>query len=180
MRIWLLLLVSTSQAAARCEPWCTAPCGALNGDVSFECGGCGAESACRPGAAGYVEQAKAAAAKPKGGASSQRQQQPTRSYTVDLDARLEGLRAAVAARPAEVETAGGASVPCEFARVRAADLAELSPAEIEALLMARPTVVTGLIESWPALATWAVRLSPPTHAAARFAQSRAGPSTRGR
>ena len=40
-------------AAARCEEWCSAPCAELNGDVQYECGGCGNGFTCRPGAPGF-------------------------------------------------------------------------------------------------------------------------------
>jgi hypothetical protein len=42
--------------AAVCEPWCTEPCTALNGDnLQAECGDCSQEWACNPGAVGFTK-----------------------------------------------------------------------------------------------------------------------------
>lgn len=47
-----LLSCATAQEVT-CEPWCSEPCTSLNGNVQIECGTCGANMACHPGAAGY-------------------------------------------------------------------------------------------------------------------------------
>jgi len=42
---------------AVCEPWCSEPCTALNGDnLQAECGGCNQEWPCNPRAAGFARQ----------------------------------------------------------------------------------------------------------------------------
>jgi len=40
-------------ALAACEPWCSHPCGELNGNVQLECGECDASDKCWPGAPGF-------------------------------------------------------------------------------------------------------------------------------
>ena len=40
-------------ALAACEPWCSHPCGELNGHVKSECGECDASNKCWPGAPGF-------------------------------------------------------------------------------------------------------------------------------
>ena len=48
-----------------CEPWCTAPCSELNGDVQYECGDClGAQHTCQPGAPDYPGAKRETAAEP--------------------------------------------------------------------------------------------------------------------
>jgi hypothetical protein len=50
---WHLVLVSIPVLGV-CEPWCTEPCGVLNGIVELECGTCDpTKTACFPGADGY-------------------------------------------------------------------------------------------------------------------------------
>ena len=50
----LLLCACIAVAAApNCEPHCAHPCTELNGDIEYECGGCGGDEQCRPGAVGF-------------------------------------------------------------------------------------------------------------------------------
>ena len=59
MSIAVLLFCAGTVVAnpVACEPWCTHPCGELNGDKELECGACHTEMyQCRPGTDGYPSQ----------------------------------------------------------------------------------------------------------------------------
>ena len=47
-----LVLCATSEqdSIMPCEPWCSEPCGQLNGDIAGECSDCSDKYSCRPGA----------------------------------------------------------------------------------------------------------------------------------
>jgi len=49
----ILLWISHVLAIPGCEPWCSAKCSELNGDLAYECGKCGLDSNCNPRAADY-------------------------------------------------------------------------------------------------------------------------------
>ena len=51
----MISIVTCVAFGAFCEPWCSHPCGELNGDVQSECGECDASKACWPGANGFDE-----------------------------------------------------------------------------------------------------------------------------
>ena len=56
-------VLKTASQPSGCEPWCSEPCAALNGNVEFECGGCSSKTGtgCYPGAEGYDGWAERAA-----------------------------------------------------------------------------------------------------------------------
>lgn len=171
-RAALFLLISMGAAESRlCESWCSWPCAELNGNVRNECAGCGPDFECRPGAAGFNE------AQPPQRPAEQVGQRPTaaervelrqaadgslrqsssrvgREYRVDttpLDAPLS--EAAVAASEALARTE---EAPCQ--RVEGSQIADYSAAQL-ATLFARPTIITGSIEHWPAHERWRANLS---------------------
>ena len=166
----LCLLLQLRPSHAVCEPWCTEPCGMLNGAVESECSSCPSRGpGCHPAAAGYP---------PPGGSSLQ----PTSSGSASMLDVAAGGGAASGAQPAARprsassllsdsppssscdghchpsspmpigQTGGsgdghiGLSQSC--AHVDAADVLALDAAA-RMHLFSEPTLVRGLLDAWP-------------------------------
>ena len=164
----LLILAAALAAAAEelelsCEPWCKEPCAILNGNVQDECSGCADNFACRPGAPGfdkweerhkmYVDALGEAAPESSLGqedldlllASPQEPDEPS-----SQDERLQQLT------ESSRERAASETVRCQH--IDAAALDGLSAADL-AQVFKRPTIIRGLIDSWPAHERFARNMS---------------------
>ena len=61
----LLFLETVSAEGPACEPWCSEPCGVLNGNVEQECGSCDLEAhRCRRGQPGFSWRERQKVARP--------------------------------------------------------------------------------------------------------------------
>ena len=121
----LFSLYLPSSAHALCEAWCTNPCAMLNGDTEYECGDCDEHYECRRSTLG-----------PR---PPLRPDPPSPSPLPALD---------------EYITAPGVQgEPPACQRVSAGELRALSYVE-RARVLSRPTLITGLIDNWPAMRNW--------------------------
>jgi hypothetical protein len=121
----LFSLYLPSSAHALCEAWCTNPCAMLNGDTEYECGDCDEHYECRRSTLG-----------PR---PPLRPDPPSPSPLPALDEHITapGLQ--------------GEPPTCQ--RVSASELRALSYVE-RARVLSRPTLITGLIDNWPAMRNW--------------------------
>jgi hypothetical protein len=121
----LFSLYLPSSAHALCEAWCTNPCAMLNGDTEYECGDCDEHYECRRSTLG-----------PR---PPLRPDPPSPSPLPALDEHI---------------TAPGVQgEPPTCQRVSASELRALSYVE-RARVLSRPTLITGLIDNWPAMRNW--------------------------
>lgn len=147
----LICGTALAYGSAGCETWCSAPCTALIGDTSEECAECPATSGCHPGALGFGVLPTRSASRDDPAADAYAPPPPPKDDTAEAMAYLRGK---VSARPATV-TAGGEEVGCMAKRISKEQLLLLTREERAALLLGEPTIVTGLIDDWPAHASWA-------------------------
>jgi len=134
-----LLLLLPTLVRATCEAWCEHDCAELNGNVQLECADCFGELyLCQPSA--FVDSHGARA--PSAGGSAQ----PSRVRALS-HARVPSrqLRAPLSCPPPANGTL------CQYAS--AAELRVMSVAE-RACKLSRATIITGLLDEWPALREW--------------------------
>ena len=91
----------------------------------------------------------------------------TAANAMAANASLPAVAAAYAAARSALD-ALNIDVPCELQRLDAAELEAMSAAERLRALSRGPTVVSGLVDGWPAFATWA----SPANFSARFGAHR--------
>ena len=128
--LWLSLFAPT-RVDAGCESWCVvAQCSELNGPVQAECGACDSNAKCWPGASDYPAADDTVFKVAVGNSAAVRQQQ---QHVADPMASAN-IASNVAARPCK--------------RIDAAELDGLGADEL-ADALDEPTIVTGLIDSWP-------------------------------
>ena len=150
----LLCGTALSYGSAGCEAWCSAPCTTLTGDTSEECGECPATSGCHPGAEGFGGLPPTRSANRDDPAADAHDDAPPPLPKDDTTEAMAYMRGKVSSRPATV-TAGGEEVDCMAKRISKRELLLLPREERAALLLGEPTIVTGLIDDWPAHAAWA-------------------------
>lgn len=123
------MLLVAQLLLATCELWCAnAKCSELNGDVQYECGGCGQHATCRPGVADYTRAVV--------GGTGQ---------VAQPDSMVGSLAEATSVAPARTPP-NVTAVSCR--RLAADDLKRMSPRE-RAAALDQPTIITGLIDTWP-------------------------------
>lgn len=129
---WLTLALAAS-AWAQCEDWCVEPCAQLNGPYRLECADCAGDAfACRPPFEAEAEAARAP--------------QPAAAVAVDPSGRARAVHV-----DASADLSANESLPCQ--RLTHAELQAATQAE-RARLLARPTLISGALEAWPAMTQW--------------------------
>jgi hypothetical protein len=146
MRLAPALILLAAAAGQHCEDWCIHPCEELNGDPEYECGGCESEDyACRLSTISAA--ADSAAVLPLG--ATRQVDQRRRA----LSANTEGNAADHESVPIGDSAALSEREPLPCQRLRKEEVESLSIAQRTAVF-ARPTLVSGLIDHWPALRNW--------------------------
>ena len=145
------LLPLTSHALNKaCETWCFDSCAALNGDVRRECSGCESDGryGCFPGAPGWDDARVRVAVNWDGGDKTL---EPAASAA---SATWQSASEVTFQRPRhDGHTVHGRAIKCTALRISYEQLLSLSAEERRAVFKV-PTVVTGLIDHWPALQNW--------------------------
>ena len=170
----VLLLAVGSSLGGHCEPWCVNACDELNGNIEDECGGCDPEDpryVCHAQASGYADWRESASkgARPASGAaldaataSSQVQPSAIASESAPAESAKTERPQFVAGPSARLphssvpldESANLSSreaIPCQRLTADAVSAMDVSR---RAEVLSRPTLISGLIEDWPALHEW--------------------------
>lgn len=162
----LTLTFDGKTRAQLCEEWCTELCTMLNGDVEYECGACDANDSrfrCKPGAIGFgpkSEEMRAAARTAAVEAKVPKQQvgdvkngwetRYTSKKEEDLSETDRLWKDVPGAQARVSSTVAGEEVVCALPRVDGSYLRSL-PLKTRQKLLRRPTIVTNLIDDWPAV-----------------------------
>ncbi len=171
----LLLLLGAHAAKAACEPYCDVPCDILQTNAILDsCDTCAAHVACNPMASDFpharptpdtaaavdasgttrqVEPKHTAAAVDASGTTRQVEPKHTAASTITTKPAHNFSTCAHEPDKCGTHDKLRERYPCGFARLSAADFDGKSPSQIEAML-ATPTIIEGLIDSWPAFQTW--------------------------
>jgi hypothetical protein len=175
------IMIATTMAALAntCEPWCSAPCAELNGDVRWECGACPPHHTCRPGAVGWPSDQGAVdvGVDTSGRAYAMGQRQGSIESDSDRTGETdEYLQRLSEWRQADRRDPGLQQVQCTLSDERlpqpevgaSCDRIEHTALTRSKLLAQRaPLIVSGLTKGWPAHDRWeegALRRLYGTHA----------------